>query len=48
LSEESRTGPQYRLSYKLKGVTMFGKFQMRVPGATEFKSYPEWSGKKLS
>lgn len=35
---------QYRLSYELKGSTLYGKFQMRAPGQTEFTSYLEWSG----
>ena len=47
LSDQSQPGPQYRVSYELKGSTMYGKFQMRLPGATEFKSYLEWSGKKV-
>jgi hypothetical protein len=47
LSDRAQAGPQYRLSYELKGATMYGKFQMRVPGATEFKSYLEWTGKKV-
>ncbi len=37
---------QFRLSYELKGSTMYGKFQMRPPGQNEFKSYLEWSGGK--
>jgi len=36
LSGSSQPGPQFRLSYELKGSTMFGKFQMRAPGRTEF------------
>jgi|SRR5579863_10070399 len=47
LSAASQPGPQYRLSYELKGATMHGKFQMRMAGATDFKSYLEWSGKKV-
>jgi hypothetical protein len=46
LSGSSQPGPQFRLSYELKGSTMFGKFQMRAPGRTEFTSYLEWSGAK--
>jgi hypothetical protein len=46
LSEPSRPGPQFRLIYELKGATMYGKFQMRAPGQTEFRSYLEWSGPK--
>ena len=36
----------YRLSYELKGSSMYGKFQMRAPGQAEFASYLEWSGEK--
>lgn len=46
LSESSQPGPQFRLAYELKGSTMYGKFQMRLPGQAEFKSYLEWSGMK--
>lgn len=44
LSESSRPGPQFRLVYELKGEVMTGKFQMRAPGQSEWKSYLEWSG----
>ena len=40
-------GPQFRLIYERKGGTMNGKFQMQVPGQTEWHSYLEWSGGKL-
>jgi hypothetical protein len=46
LSSSPQPGPQYRLSYELKGSTMFGKFQMRALGQSEFVSYLEWSGEK--
>lgn len=46
LSSATQPGPQFRLSYELKGSTMFGKFQMRMPGQSEFQSYLEWSGDK--
>jgi hypothetical protein len=45
LSEASQ-GPQFRLTYELIGPLMTGKFQMRMPGQTEWKSYLEWSGTK--
>lgn len=44
LSDPSQAGPQFRLVYELTGSTMSGKFQMRMPGQAEFKSYLEWSG----
>ena len=37
---------QFRLSYELKDAVLSGKFQMRMPGQTEWKSYLEWSGPK--
>ncbi len=43
---EAGPGPQYRLTYQLKKSTMFGKFQVRMPGQTDWKSYLEWSGEK--
>ena len=46
LSEADRPGPQFRLSYELKDSVMYGKFQSRMPGQTEWRSYLEWSGAK--
>jgi hypothetical protein len=46
LSNGPKTEPAFRLIYELKGSTMFGKFQMRLPGQDEFRSYLEWSGGK--
>jgi len=46
LSDSSQPGPQFRLSYDLKGTTMYGKFEIRMPGETQFKPYLEWSGGK--
>lgn len=46
LSESSQPGPQFRLTYELKGQIMYGKFQMRMPGQQEWQSYLEWSGEK--
>lgn len=42
----SPMGPQFRLVYVLKDGVMSGKFQMRMPGGTEWRSYLEWSGGK--
>ncbi len=39
-------GPKFRLTYHLEGGVMTGKFQMALPGSSEFKSYLEWSGTK--
>jgi len=46
LSDSSQPGPQYRLSYELKGGIMFGKFEMRMSGQTGFTAYLQWSGRK--
>jgi hypothetical protein len=37
-------GPRFRLLYERTGANMSGKFQMQLPGQTEWKSYLEWSG----
>lgn len=44
LSDASLPGPHFELVYSLRDSVMSGKFQMQVPGATEWKSYLEWSG----
>jgi hypothetical protein len=44
LSDASQAGPQYRLSYALKGGTLSGKFEMRLPGQPDFTTYLAWSG----
>jgi hypothetical protein len=46
VSEASQPGPRFRLVYELKGAVMSGRFQMQMPGATEWNSYLEWSGSK--
>jgi len=46
LSDASQPGPQFRLTYELRQSGMFGKFQVRMPGQTEYRSYLEWGGEK--
>ena len=46
LSPPSEPGPQYRLTYELRDRRMLGKFQIRLPGQSDFRSYLEWSGQK--
>ena len=46
ISDASSSTPQFRLLYELKDSVMWGKFQMRMPGQAEWKSYLEWSGAK--
>lgn len=43
-SDGQEHGPQFRLIYELRNAVMSGKFQMRMPGQNEWKSYLEWSG----
>ncbi len=45
-SAPSQPGPAYRLTYELKASIMQGRFQIRLPGQSDFKSYLEWSGGK--
>lgn len=46
VSEASPSGPQFQLIYQLKEGVMSGKFQLRMPGQADWKSYLEWSGAK--
>ena len=46
LSDPGQPGPQFRLVYELRGAIMFGKFQMRMPGQQDWRSYLEWNGSK--
>ena len=46
ISDPSQPGPQFRLVYELKEAVMSGKFQMRMPGQAEWKSYLDWTGAK--
>jgi hypothetical protein len=46
LSDAAQPGPQFRLSYELAGGVMSGKFQIRMPGKSDFTIYLEWSGKR--
>jgi hypothetical protein len=46
LSDASAPGPQFRLVYQLKDSVMSGKFQVRMPGQSDWSSYLEWSGAK--
>jgi hypothetical protein len=46
VSEASASGPQFQLIYQLKDAVMSGRFQMRMPGQADWKTYLEWSGAK--
>jgi hypothetical protein len=41
---EGANGPRFRLEYKLDHGEMAGKFQMQMPGQSDWHSYLEWSG----
>jgi hypothetical protein len=45
-SDSETKGPQFRLVYELTSTVMSGKFQLRAPGQTDWKSYLEWSGER--
>jgi hypothetical protein len=45
-SDGTQPGPRFRLSYKLEGQSLNGKFEMAEPGKTEFKPYLSWSSVK--
>jgi hypothetical protein len=44
---EAAPGPHFRLIYERKSAVMTGKFQIQMPGQSDWKSYLEWSGPKL-
>jgi hypothetical protein len=46
LSDASQPGPQYRLSYELADGVLSGRFELKMPGESEFMTYLEWSGKR--
>ena len=46
LSDATTPGPRFRLLYELNNSIMSGKFQMQMPGQTDWHSYLEWSGGK--
>lgn len=48
LSEPAGGGPRFRLTYTLRGEVLSGKFQMQLPGQTDWRSYLEWSGGRKS
>lgn len=46
LSDPSVPGPRFRLAYEVRDRVLYGKFQVRMPGQKDFRSYLEWSGPK--
>ena len=47
LSDAIHPAPQFRLTYELKGGIMSGRFQIRMPGQQDWKSYLEWTGSQI-
>jgi hypothetical protein len=47
-SPASPSAPQFQLIYQLKREVMSGKFQMRMPGQSQWRPYLEWSGRARS
>lgn len=39
-------GPKFRLAYELSNSMMSGRFQMQMPGQTDWRTYLEWSGSR--
>lgn len=39
-------GPQFRLTYELSAGVLTGRFQMHMPGQSEWRTYLEWSGSR--
>ena len=44
-SDGTQPGPRYRLTYRLDGGVLKGKFEVGSPGG-EYKPYLSWSSKK--
>jgi hypothetical protein len=45
-SDPSQPGPRFRLSYVQTDKGVNGKFEMLMPGATEYKTYLAWTSVK--
>jgi hypothetical protein len=43
---EPGLGPRFRLMYELVAGVMTGKFQIQMPGQSDWRTYLEWSGKR--
>lgn len=46
LSDRSDPGPQFQLTYRLKGANMAGRFETRMPGQGHWQPYLEWNGSR--
>jgi hypothetical protein len=46
VSQAAQSGPQFQLIYELKNAVMSGRFQMRMPGEVDWRTYLQWSGSK--
>jgi hypothetical protein len=45
-SDPAQPGPRFRLTYQLAGKMLNGKFEMAMPGSTEYKTYLAWTSVK--
>ena len=43
---EPGSGPQFRLTYQLAAGVMTGRFQIHMPGQSDWRTYLEWSGSR--
>lgn len=43
---EPGPGPQFRLTYELAAGVMTGRFQIHMPGQSDWRTYLEWSGSR--
>lgn len=39
-------GPKFQLTYELNSGVMTGRFQMQMPGQSDWRTYLEWSGRR--
>jgi hypothetical protein len=44
-SEAGQPGPKFRLTYRLEGASLNGKFEIAAP-SDEYKTYMKWTSKK--
>lgn len=45
-SDPSQAGPRYKLSYRLNGKNVDGKFEIAAPGTADYKTYLSWTSTK--
>jgi hypothetical protein len=45
-SEPAQPGPRYRLSHRVTGAKLEGKFEIAAPGTSDYKPYLTWTSVK--